>query len=308
MTKIRWTKILAEEAIQNKWGDLVKIATDYEHKTVDTVATFICKEHGEFNRTLYKVLNTKYPCPQCSPTGRKNWAAIEKQLHSIHNNIYNYSLVSKEGYDSTKPIKILCKEHGMFEKMLGSHKNGAGCPQCYEQSSRMTVNDFLFSAIQKHGNNYDYSQIYTHFKNSRTKIPIICKKHLEFWQTPSDHSRGVGCPTCANTSKGELIIRTFLLRHSIAFESQKTFSDFYSEHGTKYKYRYDFYIPSLNLLIEYDGMQHLKPNLYNQHDLENQHRIDNIKNQYAHNNGYLLLRISGLNNIEDTLTREILKG
>lgn len=45
-----------------------------------------------------------------------------------------------------------------------------------------------------------------------------------------------------------------ILRQSkILFEREKTFSDLQFGY-----YRYDFYIPSLNILIEIDGLQHYK--------------------------------------------------
>ena len=45
-----------------------------------------------------------------------------------------------------------------------------------------------------HGLKYDYSL--THYKNSRTKIKIICKHHGVFEQTPNNHLKGQGCPLC----------------------------------------------------------------------------------------------------------------
>lgn len=56
-----------------------------------------------------------------------------------------------------------------------------------------------------------------------------------------------------------------------------------------YPLKYDFYIPSLNVLIECDGEQHSDPD----HFLMSDYRMecDRIKNQYATDNGITLIRI-----------------
>lgn len=57
--------------------------------------------------------------------------------------------------------------------------------------------EFIKKAKVKHGDKYDYSRV--EYINSHTKICIICSKHGEFWQRPSDHLRGCGCPGCSGT-------------------------------------------------------------------------------------------------------------
>ena len=58
-------------------------------------------------------------------------------------------------------------------------------------------------------------------------------------------------------SKGEAKIKTILLNNNIEFETQKTF-DSCRFNNTKTLAKFDFYLPSLNILIEYDGKQHFK--------------------------------------------------
>lgn len=50
------------------------------------------------------------------------------ELVITHGHLYNYSLVI---YTATKDkIKIICKDHGVFEQRYNSHKRGSGCPDC----------------------------------------------------------------------------------------------------------------------------------------------------------------------------------
>lgn len=62
-------------------------------------------------------------------------------------------------------------------------------------SKRKTNDEFIREAQLIHHNKYDYSKV--EYANNKTKVCIICPDHGEFWQTPSDHLNGKGCPQCA---------------------------------------------------------------------------------------------------------------
>lgn len=59
---------------------------------------------------------------------------------------------------------------------------------------RITVDDFLRRAHEKHGNTYDYSLV--NFVNTKTKVRIVCPTCGVFEQTPEKHMSGQGCPYC----------------------------------------------------------------------------------------------------------------
>ena len=74
------------------------------------------------------------------------------------------------------------------------------------------LNDFE----KKHGNRYDYKYLEEDYKNSTTKVRIICKEHGVFKQLPSEHKNGSGCPFCSKTKKltqDEVILR-FIKKHN----------------------------------------------------------------------------------------------
>jgi hypothetical protein len=62
-----------------------------------------------------------------------------------------------------------------------------------------TKNDFIQKAAEVHGDRYDYSRFI--YVKSNVKGKIVCKVHGEFWQVPSSHLQGSGCPKCAPTPK-----------------------------------------------------------------------------------------------------------
>lgn len=65
------------------------------------------------------------------------------------------------------------------------------------------TNEFIVKAQNVHGDKYDYSLI--EYKNSKTKVPIFCKEHDVFMQTPDSHLRGHGCSKCRSESMKKII-------------------------------------------------------------------------------------------------------
>jgi len=148
----------------------------------------------------------------------------------------------------------------------------------------------------KHGNFYDYSLVeYTH---SSKKVKIICPIHGEFEQNAGAHIRGVGCLDC-NSSKGEKEIRLFLERNNINFSTQHIFENCKNERYLPF----DFFLPELNICIEYDGLQHFKPIEYfgGEKTLEIIKSHDKIKTEFCANNNITLIRIKYNENILNKL-------
>lgn len=61
-------------------------------------------------------------------------------------------------------------------------------------AQKSTQEEFIKKAQLVHDNTYDYSKV--NYINSNTKVCIICHEHGEFWQIPSSHLSGRGCPIC----------------------------------------------------------------------------------------------------------------
>ena len=180
----------------------------------DEKVIIICPKHGEFLQTPMTHLRGN-GCQKCgyetigrklkrseplkSPHPRKTTEDFIKQATELQNGFYGYS---KSVYVNDKtPLVITCPIHGDFLQTPNKHLIGHGCPKCrYEKSSKALRRD-LESVISKakevHGDGtYDYSLI-TDYKNSKTKYPIICKKHGVFMQSMNAHiDWKQGCPIC----------------------------------------------------------------------------------------------------------------
>jgi hypothetical protein len=118
---------------------------DYS-KTIYTNAhnkiKIICPYHGEFLQKPHNHLNDK-GCSICAGMDRNlNNEKIIKKFKLVHNNNkYDYSLVNY--INSWTKIKIICKEHGIFEQTPNSHNFGAGCPLCVESKGENKIKNLL---------------------------------------------------------------------------------------------------------------------------------------------------------------------
>lgn len=120
-----------------------------------------------------------------------------ERAKAIHGDKYNYSKV--EYVNSRTKVCIICPKHGEFWQRANAHLNGQTCPICNVELKKNVLSStkelFIEKAIKIHNNKYDYSKI--EYNGSFSDVCIICSKHGEFWQKPSKHLFGHGCPKCA---------------------------------------------------------------------------------------------------------------
>ena len=113
----------------------------------------------------------------------------------------------------------------------------------------------------------------------------------------------------AKMSSGEKRISDILKKNNIAFVYDKPFNGLVNP-KTNQKLRFDFYIHSLKLVIEFDGKQHykfVKDFHQNQDGLKDLKFRDNHKNTFCRNKGLTMLRISykDYDKIESILSKYI---
>ena len=133
-----------------------------------------------------------------------NTITLIEKFKEIHGNLYDYSQIEYKSYK--EKVKVICKKHGVFLISISKHLQGQGCPECrYIKSAnkkRRSVDEVILEAKNVHGDKYDYSLI-TEYKNTKTKLPIICKEHGIFYQTYDNHVRNKqNCPQCALIQQG----------------------------------------------------------------------------------------------------------
>lgn len=264
--------------------------TDY--KNINSKIKIICPTHGEFYQRVFDHL-CGHGCLLCgieknADKKRNKLNFLIDKANKIHNFSYDYSLLKdyKSMHDS---VNIICPAHGQFSLSLHSHINKKrGCRLCALERSKDTKKDFVNKSNKIHNFFYNYDEV--DYKNSKTKVIIKCPIHGDFNQRPMDHINSKqGCPICSE-SRGEKEIRRILRELDISFVSQKRFDDL--------KYRsflyFDFYLPSYNTCIEFDGEQHFSSfDIFGgQKSFEIVKERDRIKNEYCDKNDINLLRIT----------------
>jgi hypothetical protein len=216
----------------------------------------------------------------------RNTQEFIEQSTKLHDSKYDYKYVNF--IDSKHKVKIICPEHGEFEQLPGSHLRGMGCAACGKNVRKYPVEKHLKKWSKIHKNKYDYSLINEVSRNGT--IEIICPEHGKFIQSVKSHSSGSGCPHCCRSLAEEKICDYFISKE-IKFIPQYSFEDCKGDYKPL---RFDFYIPCVNLLIEYDGEQHfmyIRGMHTDQKHFEKTQRYDKIKNDYAQSKGIELIRI-----------------
>lgn len=177
-----------------------------------------CKIHGIFEKKIQNHIKKQQGCPLCSKPSKITEHQFINKANIVHNNKYDYSQI--EFKNTNSKIKIICKEHGIFEQLPSNHTSGQGCPTC---SNRIKITNeiFIIKANKIHNNKYDYS--YINYVNNHIEIKILCKEHGFFYQMPQNHLKGNQCYKCSNIVKTtEDFINKAIIIHKNIYDYSKT--------------------------------------------------------------------------------------
>lgn len=243
----------------------LKQGDKYDYSLVDyvnnrTKIKIICPSHGVFEQTPKDHLNG-CGCPLCFNEKRKQLKTslddFIKRANNVHNNKYDYKNVVFNGM--SKPLTIICPEHGEFTMKAANHINGQGCRLCANKEKgayrKNNTENFIERATVKHKGKYDYSKV--NYTNNYTKVCIICPEHGEFWQKPNDHLRGIGCFQCGckyNLTEKEVLEALQTKYKNVIYQYKPSFL-----HGKTSAQSIDFFLLDYNIGIEYHGRQHFIP-------------------------------------------------
>lgn len=258
-----------------------------------------CKICGYEWEGLPYVLSNGRGCGKCYGLYLSD-AEFTDKLHKVHPHI---NLCSH--YSGMKKLtEFVCTIDGTIWKETPDNimRTKSGCPTCMSkfQSDRQTwSNDKYVNEIKK---NCDYILPKEDYIRWNVPIEHECTKCGYSWKVaPTSVLHNPHCPSC-DGSKGERKISTILDEHQIQYECQKKFDDLKHINSL----RYDFYLPTLNTLIEYDGQYHYQP-IISEETFEEGKIRDELKNDYALEHGINLIRIPywEYDNIESILKKQL---
>lgn len=146
----------------------------------------------------------------------------------------------------------------------------------------------LYTLLEHYIPDYEVKSI---APDNRSVVLVHKKCGNEYRADMTKLARGYGCKACSRcgSSKGVQEIEDFLRKHRIEFEREKHFD------GCRRKnpLPFDFYVPSRNLLIEFNGEQHYRATRYfgGMKKLKLYAERDRIKERFAKDNGFNFLVI-----------------
>jgi len=261
-------------------------------------------KHNECGK-IYEVLPNNFlrgsGCPHCYGNAKKPHDLYEKEFYALHGDEYTLLSEYKNSYTKVKVKHNTCGSH--YEVISGAFLRGNKCPNCnlHKLKTQEEFEGEVFSLVGK-----EYSVI-GEYRGTGEKIEFKHNKCKNYYSTRAvAFLKGSRCPHCYQ-SKGESKVRGILEKNNVYFESQYSFPDC----RDTLPLRFDFAIlnrdDTLNMLIEYDGIQHFQPQ-WGEENFKKQQKHDKIKNDYCKKIGVKLLRIpyTEFTNLENIISVEVL--
>lgn len=279
-----------KEELHNKFPEIECIG-EYINST--TPVLHRCKKCGYEWMTKPIFVLRNVGCKKCNGHLRRDTQEYVDELKRINPQI---ELIGEFVNMSTHAIHR-CKIHDHYWNVVPSSiLNGTGCPLCGREklslAQRKTPEEYEEELKRANPTIICIDK----YVDANTKIKVKCLTCNLAWDVnPFNIIKGHGCPMC-NKSLGENAIRGWLIEHNIDFIPQKRFKDCKDKRSLPF----DFYIPSKNTAIEYDGEQHSRAVDWfgGKKGLEYITKHDNIKTKYCIDNNINLLRITYADDIE----------
>lgn len=244
-------------------------------------------------------------CPYCYGSKTNHRVFLEKFKQRRPNDYNEYEFLS-EYIRNDLPVKVKHKPCGRIYNITPTalmHTKDK-CVCMYNVYTFCHTFDILAKRINEIDSNYELISVPNpnRIHTSRDKVLIkhkVCGNVFETLPHSFIHNN-IRCHVCSKSilnkqdSFGVKTIEKWIRNKRMLYYREYTFDDLRSP-LTNRKLRFDFYIPDMDLIIEYDGKQHTDThtnNIFTQEKYDRIHLYDSIKNEYCKKKGLKLLRIS----------------
>lgn len=209
LTYKQWSQILSHRYSKSPFTDIVDEHGGSILGVTQLNVHLMCPTHGRFTMAKSNLLKGSW-CYKC---GREkivkaqtfNITDIAERLNKL---LPAYTVVN--GWkNANTDIKFKCTACGKNDcvKKVGIllRKNNTICTECANKEKAknliITFDEFLKRTTLKQKTSYSYDK--TTYKALTEKMQITCKTcNTIFSQTPHNHLKGAGCPTCAKLKSG----------------------------------------------------------------------------------------------------------
>lgn len=258
--------------------------TNYVTNQNEVIIT--CIIHGDFLKKPLKHLSSKQGCPKCgNKRGREKRKVTLDNFLNIQEkkfgNNFEFPKIQSQynGSKSKDKITIICKKCSTeYSQAPHIFLKSNGCLNCLmydlnKPPKGQSLADLYPNSIKLWGSNADFTP-FDFYPNSGRKMIWICPTcNSNFVRSIQKQfiKRNIGCKNC----KG----RIHYTEKKILFELKTFFPDIT---GDGIGRQVDMFIPSLNLIIEYDGLNWHKGIKYQK---------DRIKTEKLIKDGYNVIRL-----------------
>lgn len=297
----KWKYSEVKDYINNNGYEL--LSSEYEN--MFSKIKLKCEKGHIYNTTFNDFKNNGTRCPHCAGNIKHNYDYVKTYIEK-----FGYTLLSNEYINAKTKLKLSCSHGHIFQITFANFKTGYRCPKCsiIKQSESMK---FSYCYVKDYIEKYGYELLSEDYVNCKTKLRIKCNEGHEFNMTFDNFKNGTRCPKC-KSSKGEVFIINYLKNNGFVENNDYIYNKCYFKNLLSPKgnrLRPDFILPKERIWIGYDGEQHFKPieafgGMNSFIDIKIN---DTIKNYYAENNNWKLIRIPywDFNIINNILEKEL---
>ena len=252
-----------------------------------------CKKCGEiFSRSFGNVKSkNSYYCRECAlriggDVNRHDEEEVYAKIESL-----GYIILERNYKNATSYIHIKDNEGYKYRTTYDNLINAKSTPNKFRKENPYTIENIKnYIKINK----LNVELLSTTYKNCDEKLVFRCGCGDIFYCSWDKFLQGqTRCEKCSKKQSSiSLMTQKWLEENGISFIKEKSFKGFNTEFGKPY--RYDYYIESTNILIEVDGRQHFEYSehgVYTKERVEETQRRDRIKDNFAKENGFKIIRL-----------------
>jgi very-short-patch-repair endonuclease len=223
-------------------------------------------------------------CPKCrGRVGKLTNDVIDADMKKQGRNIIRIG----DCVDSYTPIQWKCLKDGhVWLQKPNSIRNGRGCPKCGNSLSK--TNEDIDKKLILDGRKI--KRIGDSVGNNKIPIEWECQTCSGKWCAAVNNvvDGGSGCPHCRSNTNEKLFYDILKKRFG-----ETDLIRGYKIVGENISHRCDFYIKSMNIIIEYNGIQHYKPvkHFGGNEKFIKQKKVDEFVREYCIKNNIKLIEV-----------------
>ena len=257
-----------------------------------------CKKHDlDFEILASNLINGSTGCKICSAEKQRSIDKFERDfIEKVYAKNPHIVVLSKYEGCSNK-VSCYCKKHKKYfsKEARALYDRQSGCSECYKEIMRKTQGLSGLEFIKRLNKVHPSLIMVDEYINRNTPITFYCFDHNCYFKcAPCNIINRTAC--CDKTVKWtkEIEIGNIIEDLGYNYEYQKTFKECRDINVLPF----DYYLPDINVCVEYQGEQHYRPVNFNGRGkessvekLEYTQKHDFIKREYCKQNNIGLIEI-----------------